>query len=103
MRDNKITSIRELDEVLRDSVYVNATADPTHTKYLYNAMLRRLEGFRQFVVNPWACTVLAYDRKYYHRIDLNHIFTGNYDLTFEPTRGQVPLGDILDIDSALGD
>ena len=100
---DKITSIEELDEFLRSNAYVNATADPTHTKYLYDAMLKKLYGFRQFAVNPWACTVLAYDRKYYHRVDLRHVFAGNYDLTFEPSRGQVSLGDILSIDSALGD
>ena len=103
MNTLKANSLWELDSILRDNVYMNATADPTHTKYLYDDVLRKLDGFRQFVVNPWACTVLAYDRKYYNRIDLLSVFTGNSGLSFEYSPGKIFLGELLDIDEAMGD
>ena len=99
----KFSSCEELDSYLRRSLRLNRTADPTNTKYLYGGILRRLELYRQIVLDRYDMTVTAYDRRFYTRIDLREEFPENAGLTFRKVLSKATLGEILDEDTAMRD
>ena len=103
MQSNKFISIEDLDRYLRDNLYINKTADPTNTNYLYLDMLHQIEYFGQFVVDKRNLTILAYDKKYYYRTDLIDIFPENANISFEKSPYQMTLGDLLQINQELRD
>lgn len=101
--NTKFTTIQELDIALQNRLYLNRTADPTNVKYLYEDMLHQIEYFRQFVLDIKNYCILAYDRKYYHRVDLLSVFPDNAGLSFKAVPGKISLRQLLGIGYDLRD
>ncbi len=101
--NTKFTTVQELDTALQNSLYLNRTADPTNVKYIYEDMLHQIEYFRQFVLDIKNYYILAYDRKYYHRVDLLNVFPDNAGLSFEAVPSKMSLRQLLEIAHDLRD
>ena len=99
----RFETLSALKEYLCSHLYLNKTTDPTDTKYYYRGMIDQLKYYNHYTLNLNTFTVLAYSNKHYNKIDMVSVFPGNANISFDKSRSQISLGDLLKIDKDVQD